>query len=74
MRGALIVRYSFSFSPSSFNSTYISCESAEGSSSECIMEVVVNINEDEYDNDNKTFQYTSDPVFTSVTPQDVILA
>ncbi len=43
-------------------------------SSDCVMTVVVNINEDEYSNDNERFHYTPDPVFTSVSPQDVIPA
>ena len=37
------------------------------------MTVVININEDEYSNDER-FQYTPDPVFTSVSPQEVIPA
>ena len=38
------------------------------------MTVVININEDEYSNDDERFQYTPNPVFTSVSPQEVILA
>ncbi len=47
---------------------------AEGDSSDCVMEVVVNINKDEYSNNTISYLYTPDPVFEAVTPHDVIPA
>ncbi len=72
---SVFIDYSFYYySQSSFNSSHLSCSSAVGGSSDCVMTVVVNINENEYSNDNERFHYTPDPVFTSVSPQEVIPA
>ena len=62
------------FSESSFNSSYLTCSSSMSGSSDCVMTVVVNIDGDEYSNDNERFMYTPDPEFTSVSPQEVIPA
>ena len=70
----ILLFYLFNVSESTFNSTFLSCMSTEGDSSDCVMEAVVNINEDEYSNNTVSFLYTPDPVFESVVTNDVIPA